>query len=145
MPSNNNYSVLPDPKTVAASGIGPSFQDQLILGFSRTLDDSCVYCARATYRLLRSGVDDDCDIDAVLAKSDALSYNVIKASNPVSCWLIDPDKANTFTLVEKHTNGPQRNDHTRQLKLYGYDQITPQWLLSANLAMVTGCAPWQSL
>lgn len=59
--------------------------------------------------------------------------------------MIDPDKANTFTLVEKHTNGPQRNDHTRQLKLYGYDQITPQWLLSANLAMVTGCAPWQSL
>ncbi|WP_234408268.1 hypothetical protein [Xanthomonas fragariae] len=48
MSSNNDYSVLPVPKTVAASGIKPSFQDQLILGFPRTLGDSCIYGARAT-------------------------------------------------------------------------------------------------
>ncbi len=45
-------------------------------------------------------MDDYCDIDAVLAKSAALDDNVTKASNPVSCWLINPGKANTFTLVE---------------------------------------------
>ncbi|WP_234408267.1 hypothetical protein [Xanthomonas fragariae] len=28
--------------------------------------------------------------------------------------------------------------------MYGYDQITPQWLLSANLAMITG-APFSPL
>ncbi|OOW78042.1 Oar protein [Xanthomonas axonopodis pv. clitoriae] len=221
--SNNNYGVLPDPKTVATSGIKPSFQDEFILGFSKTLGESWVYGAKATYRLLRSGVDDYCDIDAVLAKSDALGYNVTKQSNPVSCWLINPGKANTFTLVDTggnyvsvplnnaelgmpafkrnyyalnlslehpfdsrwyakvdytfsrsygttegqllsnigqtavatsqawdyaqlmdHTNGPQSNDHTHQLKVYGYYQLSPQWLVSANLAVVTG-APFSPL
>ena len=71
MSANNYYGVLPDPKTVATSGIEPSYQDEFILGFSRALGQNWVYGAKATYRVLRSGVDDYCDIGAVLARPTA--------------------------------------------------------------------------
>ncbi|MEE7546706.1 TonB-dependent receptor, partial [Xanthomonas sp. Kuri4-1] len=102
--SNNYYGVLPDPKTVATQGIEPSYQDEFILGFTKVWGDNWVYGAKATYRILRSGVDDYCDIERVLAKSSSLGYDVTKDSNPVSCWLINPGRANTFTLVDTAGN-----------------------------------------
>jgi len=35
-------------------------------------------------------------------------------------------------------NGPLPNDRTHQFKAYGYFQLNPQWLLSANLAVASG-------
>lgn len=102
--ANNYYGILPDPRTVATRGIEPSYQDEFILGFTRALGNDWVYGAKATYRVLRSGVDDYCDIDAVLAKAGALGYDVTDDSNPVSCWLINPGRANTFTLVDTAGN-----------------------------------------
>ncbi|WDS38032.1 TonB-dependent receptor [Pseudoxanthomonas sp.] len=221
--ANNNYGNLPDPKTVATQGIEPSYQDEFILGFSKTLGGNWVYGAKATYRVLRSGVDDYCDSDTVFAKAAALGYTVTLDSNPVSCWLINPGKSNTFTLVDtsgnyvsvplsneefgfpefkrnyygvnlslehpfdgrwygavnytwsrsygttegqlrsgigqtaasttvdwdfaslmENTNGPQSNDHTHQFKFYGYYQINPQWLVSANLSVQSG-SPFSAL
>jgi len=221
--ANNNYGLLPDAKTVATSGIEPSYQDEFILGFSKALGQDWVYGAKATYRVLRSGVDDYCDIDAVLGKASSLGYNVTKDSNPVSCWLINPGRGNTFNLVDtggnyvtvplsnaemgfpqfkrnyyavnlslehpfdgrwyargdytwsrsygttegqllsgigqtavsttqawdyaqlmEHTNGPQSNDHTHQFKLHGYYQLTPEWLVSANLKVLSG-SPFSAL
>lgn len=215
--SNNNYGILPDPKTVATQGIKPSYQDEFMLGFSKALGANWVYGAKATYRILRSGVDDYCDSDAVFAKAATLGHQVTAGSNPVSCWLINPGRANTFTLVDtsgnyvsvplnnaefgfpefkrnyyavnlllehpfdgrwyanasytwsrsygtsegqlrsgigqtaasttvdwdfaqlmENTNGPQSNDHTHQVKLYGYYQVNPQWLVSANLSVQSG-------
>jgi hypothetical protein len=40
--------------------------------------------------------------------------------------------------VMVNTNGPQSNDHTHQFKLYGYYQLTPEWLVSANTSAVSG-------
>ncbi|MDR6673830.1 TonB-dependent receptor [Xanthomonas sp. 1678] len=221
--SNNNYGILPDPKTVATQGIKPSFQDEFILGFTKAWGDSWVYGAKATYRVLRSGVDDYCDSDTVFAAAAAQGHAVTLASNPVSCWLINPGKSNTFTLVDtsgnyvsvplsnaelgfpkfkrnyyglnlslehpfdqrwygrvdytwsrsygttegqllsgigqtavsttqawdyaqlmEHTNGPQSNDHTHQFKFYGYYQFTPEWLVSANLKLMSG-TPFSAL
>lgn len=221
--SNNNYGLLPDPKTVATSGIEPSYQDEFIIGFNKAWGQDWVYGAKATYRVLRSGVDDYCDIDAVLSKAGELGYDVTRDSNPVSCWLINPGRANTFNLVDtagnyvsvplsnaemgfprfkrnyyavnlslehpfdgrwyaradynwsrsygttegqllsgigqtavsttqawdyaqlmEHTNGPQSNDATHQFKLHGYYQITPQWLVSANLSVISG-TPFSAL
>lgn len=102
--TNNNYGNLPDPKTVTAKGLKPSYQDEAIVGFTRAWNQDWVYGAKATYRILRSGVDDYCDIDAVFAKATALGYDVTSASNPVSCWLINPGKSNTFTLIDTSGN-----------------------------------------
>lgn len=35
-------------------------------------------------------------------------------------------------------NGPQSNDRTHQFKIFGYYQITPEWGVSGNLAVVSG-------
>ncbi|WP_045764585.1 TonB-dependent receptor [Xanthomonas albilineans] len=215
--SNNYYGILPDPKTVATQGIAPSYQDEFILGFNKAWGEAWVYGAKATYRVLRSGVDDYCDSATVFAAAAAQGHTVTLDSNPVSCWLINPGKSDTFTLVDtsgnhvsvplskaqfgfpefkrnyyalnlslehpfdqrwygridytwsrsygtsegqllsnigqtaastteawdfaplmEHSNGPQSNDHTHQFKFYSYYQLTPEWLLSTNLKLLSG-------
>ncbi|SFR93689.1 TonB-dependent Receptor Plug Domain [Dyella sp. OK004] len=222
--ANNAFGVLPDPKTVSAQNLKSEYQDEFILGFTKTAGPNWVYGAKLTQRILRNAIDDYCDIDLVLAKSKALGYDVTTDSNPVSCWLFNPGKANTFTLVDtsghyvnvplnnkefgfeqlkrryyslesflehpfdgrwygkltyvfsrsygntegqlrsdlyresrgtgqtavsttqdwdnsyimEYTNGVQNNDHKHQIKLFGYYQITPEWLASANLSLISG-------
>ncbi len=219
----NYFGHLPDPKTVATEGIKPSFQDELILGFTSALNPQWVVGVKGTYRTLRAGIDDYCDSATVFAKAQSMGFDVTQESNPVSCWLFNPGRANTFTLVDtsghyvsvpmsreemrmpkysrkyqalnialehpfhngwygkvdytysksygttegqvvtgiqqdsvsttidwdfaelmEHTYGPQSNDHRHQLKLFGYYQATPEWMVSGNLSFVSG-APRVSL
>jgi hypothetical protein len=222
--ANNTFGQLPDPSTVTTKGLKSEYQDEFILGFTKTLGSKWVYGAKATQRILRNAIDDYCDIDLVLAKAQSIGYDVTTSSNPVSCWLFNPGKANTFNLVDTsgnhvsvpltnqefgfdrlkrryyalesflehpfdgtwyaratyvfsrsygntegqlrsdlyresrgtgqtavsttqdwdnsyimvNTNGPQNNDHKHQLKIFGYYQITPEWLVSGNLSMISG-------
>jgi hypothetical protein len=222
--ANNAYGVLPDPKTVSARGMKAEYQDEFILGFTKTAGPAWVYGAKLTQRILRNAIDDYCDFDKVAAKAAALGYDVTLDSNPVSCWLFNPGRANAFTVVDTagayhtvtlsnadfgfqrlkrryyaleaflehpfdgrwygridytfsrsygntegqlrsdlysqardsgqtatstsedwdnapimvNTNGVQNNDHKHQLKLYGYYQLTPEWLVSANLSLISG-------
>ncbi|BDU19139.1 Oar protein [Dyella sp. GSA-30] len=211
---NNTYGVLPDPKTVTAQNLKPEYQDEFILGFTKSIDSQWVYGAKLTQRVLRSGIDDYCDVPTIENKAAALGYNV-KATN--SCYLINPGRANTFTVVDNtgayrnvtlsnvemgfptlkrkyygleaflehpfdgtwygkidyvfsrsygdtegqlrsdiqqtaastsidwdfpalmsSSNGAQSNDHTHQIKLFGYYQITPEWQVSGNIQLVSG-------
>ncbi|MEJ0087240.1 MAG: TonB-dependent receptor [Pseudomonadota bacterium] len=43
-----------------------------------------------------------------------------------------------YASLMANANGPQNNDHTHQLKLYGYYEINPQWLVSANFSAISG-------
>src|SRR6202012_1099904 len=94
---NNSYGVLPDPKTVTAQNLKPEYQDEFILGFTRSIDNQWVYGAKLTQRVLRSGIDDYCDVRTIENKAAARGYDV-KATN--SCYLINPGRANTFTVVD---------------------------------------------
>jgi outer membrane receptor protein involved in Fe transport len=219
----NQFGNFPDARTVAAVGIDPSYQDEFILGFSKTLGEHWMWGAKATYRTLQRAIDDFCDVGFVFDKAAALGYDVTFESNPVSCWLFNPGRANTFTMLDtggnyvsvpitaeefgfpeakrdyyalnlalerrfvdgwfgkldytfsrsygttegqvlstiqqggaavtidwdnryvmEHTNGPQNNDHTHQLKLYGSYELNPQLLVSANLSVISG-APKMAL
>jgi len=212
--SNNYYGVLPDARTVTASNLKSEYQDEFILGFTKTAGADWVYGAKLTQRILRSAIDDYCDTDRILAKATSLGYDVTSTN---SCYLFNPGRANTFNLIDsagqtvsvplsnselgfqglkrryysletflehpfdghwygkvdyvfsrsygntegqlrsdlqqtaastsedwdnsyimENTNGPTNNDHTHQLKLYGYYQFTPEWLVSANLSVVSG-------
>jgi outer membrane receptor for ferrienterochelin and colicin len=212
--SNNTYGVLPDPKTVTAQNIKPEYQDEFILGFSKTLGTNWVYGAKLTQRILRNGIDDYCDVPTIENKAAQLGYTV-SATN--SCYLINPGRANTFTVIDDtgayrsvsltkddmgfpplkrkyyaletflehpfdghwygkvdyvfsrsygdtegqlrsdiqqtaastsidwdfpslmvNSNGAQSNDHTHQLKAFGYYQINPEWQVSGNLSLVSG-------
>jgi outer membrane receptor for ferrienterochelin and colicin len=212
--ANNTYGVLPDPKTVTAQNLKPEFQDEFILGFVKSIGNQWVYGAKLTQRVLRSGIDDYCDVPAIESKAASLGYDV-SATN--SCYLINPGRANTFTVLDtggayrsvtlsndetgfptlkrkyygletflehpfdgtwygkidyvfsrsygdtegqlrsdiqqtaastsidwdfpalmSSSNGAQSNDHTHQIKLFGYYQITPQWQVSGNVRLVSG-------
>lgn len=211
---NNTYGILPDPKTVTAQNIRPEYQDEFILGFTKTLGTQWVYGAKLTQRILRNGIDDYCDVPTIENKAAQLGYTV-SATN--SCYLINPGRANTFTVIDdtgayrsvsltnaemgfpplkrkyyaletflehpfdghwygkidyvfsrsygdtegqlrsdirqtaastsidwdfpsvmSNSNGAQSNDHTHQIKLFGYYQFNPEWLVSGNLSLVSG-------
>ncbi|NII09586.1 TonB-dependent receptor [Oleiagrimonas sp. C23AA] len=212
--ANNSYGQQPDPRTVTAKGLKSEFQDEFILGFTKTAGPNWVYGAKVTRRILRNAIDDYCAIDRVTNKAEAEGYTV-GSSN--SCYLINPGRANTFTLLDENgnpfdvhlsnselglpqlkrkyysletflehpfdgtwygkvtyvfsrsygdtegqmrsdllqggasasedwdnpeimenTNGPQNNDHTHELKILGYYQFTPEWLVSANVRIQSG-------
>jgi outer membrane receptor for ferrienterochelin and colicin len=212
--ANNSFGIPPDPNTVTARGIKAEYQDEFIVGFTKTAGAHWLYGAKLTQRILRTAIDDFCDVSLVTDKAAALGH-AVGSSN--SCYLINPGKANTFNLTDTagnpfsvtlsnaelgfpqlkrryyaldtflehpfdghwygrvdytfsrsygntegqlrsdllqggasasedwdnaaimvNTNGPQNNDHTHQLKLYGYYQFTPEWLVSANLRIQSG-------
>ena len=214
--ANNYYGVLPDPRTVTAQHLKSEYQDEFILGFTKTFRSDWVYGAKLTQRTLRSAIDDYCDVDRIVAKATALGYDV-SSSTTNSCYLFNPGRANTFTLVDangdhvgiplsnselgfeglkrhyyaleaflehpfdgtwygkldyvfshsygntegqlrsnlqqtaastsedwdyaqimEYSNGPQANDHKHQIKLFGYWQIAPEWLVSGNLSLISG-------
>lgn len=43
-----------------------------------------------------------------------------------------------FPQLMYYAGGPQGEDHTHQIKAYGYYQLTPEWQVSANLTLVSG-------
>jgi hypothetical protein len=212
--ANNNFGILPDPKTVTAKDLKSMYQDEYILGFTKTLGQDWVYGAKATRRVLRSAIDDFCDVDLITAKAQSLGYDV---SSLNSCYLINAGRANTFVVVDSagqhhdvklsreeigfppmkrryyeldlflehpfdgkwygkldyvfsrsygntegwtqsnvlsdgpgesadwdnapimvYSNGDQGNDHRHQIKLWGYYQINPEWLVSGNLSVISG-------
>jgi hypothetical protein len=199
---------------VTAKNLKSEYQDEFILGFTKTLGHDWVYGAKLTQRILRSAIDDYCDTDRIIAKAASLGYDVATTN---SCYLFNPGRASTFNLIDtsgqlvsvpmtnaefgfprlerryyalesflehpfdgrwygkvdyvfsrsygdtegqlrsdvqataastspdwdnsylmENNNGPTNNDHTHQLKLYGYYQLTPEWLVSANLSFVSG-------
>ncbi|MBT2118506.1 carboxypeptidase regulatory-like domain-containing protein [Dyella sp. LX-66] len=43
-----------------------------------------------------------------------------------------------YTQVMDYANGALSNDRTHQLKAYGYYQVAPEWLVSGNVAILSG-------
>jgi len=43
-----------------------------------------------------------------------------------------------FAPLMVYAGGPQGNDHTHQLKAFGYYQLTPEWQVSGNLSLISG-------
>ena len=95
--ANNNFGILPDPKTVTAKDLKSMYQDEYILGFTKMFGSSWLYGAKATRRVLRSTIDDFCDVDVITEKAQALGYSV---SSVNSCYLINAGRANTFVVVD---------------------------------------------
>ena len=212
--ANNSFGQQPNPKTVTANGIKAEYQDEFILGFTKTAGTDWIYGAKLTQRILRTAIDDFCDVDRVTAQAMAEGHTV---SSTNSCYLINPGQANTFNLIDtdgnlfsttlsndalgfpklkrryyalntflehtfngkwygrvdytfsrsygntegqlrsdllqsgasasedwdnavimENTNGSQNNDHTHELKFYGYYQFSAEWLASANVRIQSG-------
>ena len=109
--ADNEYGVTPDPKTFTATDLRSEFQDELILGFDKTLGSSWTTGAKFTLRKLQSAIDDVCDMDKLAAKIDSMGLNSADYNTGTpGCRLFNPGHSNTFAVA--------RNDGT------GYTNVT---------------------
>jgi len=103
--ANGEYGVAPDAKTVTANNLKSQYQDEAILGFSKTFGPSWVYGAKVTVRKLQSAIDDVCDFNAVATKATAMGIDPDKVEFPHSCLIFNPGKTNTFLLKNVDGSG----------------------------------------
>lgn len=96
--TNNEYFQVKHPNTVAATNLKPTYQDEITLGFERALSRDMTFGARATYRTLRSTIDDMCDdrpFKAWLARNPGV--NTSKWTG-FGCAAFNPGEDNTFLV-----------------------------------------------
>ncbi|MFC6519583.1 TonB-dependent receptor domain-containing protein [Undibacterium arcticum] len=94
---DNEFGQAKDARTVAALDMSPNMQDELTLGFEKSFSPSLNFGAKATYRVLKSAIDDFCDqrpFDAWAVR------NNVDASNwgGFNCASFNPGKDNDFLV-----------------------------------------------
>ena len=92
--SNNEYGQAKDVRTVAAVGLKPTFQDELTLGFEKALTKEWNTGVKATYRNLRSTIDDFCDQSVF--DTYAAAHGIAHVGSYFSCASFNPGRDNTF-------------------------------------------------
>ena len=112
--SNNEYGVAPDPYSVAPTDLKSQYQDELILGFEKTLGESWNTGAKVTYRRLQAAIDDVCDPDRMADKLSAAGVDPDSVTIP-GCLIFNPGKTNTFMLANADGSG------YTQLQMSGHD------------------------
>ncbi|WP_333679163.1 TonB-dependent receptor [Dyella sp.] len=104
--ADNEYGVTPDPKTFTATNLRSEYQDELILGFDKTLGSAWTTGAKFTLRRLESAIDDVCDTDKIATK--LTSMGLVAAdyiTDQPGCRLINPGKSNDFLVARTDGTG----------------------------------------
>jgi len=101
--SNNEYNQSKDVKTLSATNLKPTYQDEITLGFEKMMSPSLNIGGKVTYRKLGATIDDFCDVRPVEAWA---ARNNVDISNygGFGCGNFNPGEANTF-LVDFAGNG----------------------------------------
>lgn len=86
-----------DANTYAASGLKPSYQDELRLGFDKALSSNLVAGFMMTYRKLGATLDDYCGT-AFDNYADANKIDRTNYAGEGGCFLINPGRNNTFLV-----------------------------------------------
>ncbi len=105
--SNNEYGQAPDPYSVAPTDLKSQYQDELILGFEKTIGASWNSGAKVTYRRLQAGIDDVCDPDRMADKLTTMGVDPASVTIP-GCLIFNPGKTNTFMLANVDGSGYTR-------------------------------------
>ena len=101
---NNEFGQAKDPRTVAAKNLDSHFQDAYTFGAERSMGGYNLG-AKATYRTLRSAIDDYCDSGPIRAQAIANGIDAAVANDwQFSCALFNPGVGNTF-MVDVDGNG----------------------------------------
>jgi outer membrane receptor for ferrienterochelin and colicin len=117
--TNNEYGTAPDPKTVAATNLKSQYQDEVQLGFDKSLGDNWVTGAKATYRQLQTAIDDVCDTDALAAKVASMGVDPDTLAIR-GCYIFNPGETNTFRL--DHADGSGFTDVTMRNSDWGFTE-----------------------
>ena len=94
--ANNEFGQPKDPRQVAAQNLRSHYQDEMTLGFEKAWSPSLSFGTKATYRLLRSTIDDTCDGRPFLAY--AAAHNIDSSNYGFQCALFNPGFANKFLV-----------------------------------------------
>ncbi|MBB3228020.1 outer membrane receptor protein involved in Fe transport [Luteibacter sp. Sphag1AF] len=126
--SNGEYGQANDAKSVAATDLKSQYQDEVILGFDKTLGSSWVTGAKFTLRKLQAAIDDVCDTDKIIDKLDAQGVNTDNLVVP-GCVIFNPGKTNTFSLE----NGASRQSVTMSTSDWGFKQGAKRKYYALNM------------
>jgi len=108
--ANGEYGNDPDPRNTAPTDLKSMYQDELILGFDKTLGSKWAYGAKATYRTLQASIDDICDPYKFAEKAVEMGLDPDTVGLPgynvePYCVLFNPEKTNTYNLARLDANG----------------------------------------
>jgi outer membrane receptor protein involved in Fe transport len=92
----NEWGRPKDPRQVASSNLGATYQDELALGFEAALTPEYTVGSKITYRTLRNTIEDWCDARPLRAWGKR--NNVDTSQYDMPCLLINPGRDNTLTL-----------------------------------------------
>ena len=113
--ANNERGQSPNPRVVASSNLKPQYQDELILGFDKTLGPDWAYGAKLTYRTLGTVIDDECDPGVVGDKVAAMGLDPDNyAWDDPGCHIFNPNQTNDFVVLAKDGSQPITVSVTQQ-------------------------------
>ncbi|KQV46675.1 MULTISPECIES: TonB-dependent receptor [unclassified Duganella] len=92
----NEWGNAKDPRQVASSNLGATYQDEIALGFEAALTPEYTVGSKVTYRTLRNTIEDWCDSRPLRAWGKRNNVDTSKYDMP--CLLINPGRDNTLTL-----------------------------------------------
>jgi hypothetical protein len=96
--SNNEYGQAKDPRTITATNLKPTYQDEVTLGFEKAFSPSLNFGVKGTYRKLRSTADDYCDqtpFDNWAARNNVSTANW---GFGLGCVIVNPGEDQTFLV-----------------------------------------------
>ena len=96
--ANNEYNFPKDAKVLAAIDLKPNYQDEMTLGFEKAYSQNINYGVKATYRVLRSTLDDYCDAGIITRWKAANPQIDTSKMRPRGCTFINPGEDNAFWL-----------------------------------------------
>ena len=123
--ANNEFGQAPDPHIVAKKGISSHYQDEYILGFDKQLAQDWNFGAKATYRNLRSAIDDFCDPRPFANWAVRNGYDPSNTDN-FSCALFNPGQGGEF-FYDVDGNGTLE-DIKLNAKDMGYPKLKRKYL-----------------
>jgi len=104
---DGEFGAPKDPKQVTAANLKPEYLDEYILGFDKQLNEKWVYGAKATWRNLKSAIDDECSPGQIAAKMTAMGLNTADYSDSLYgasyCRLINPGQTNDLRVLNSVT------------------------------------------
>lgn len=103
--ANGEYGQTPDAKTIAPVDLRSEYQDEAILGFSKSIGPHWISGVKITLRKLQSAIDDVCDSDAIAAKVEASDIDPDSVKLARGCVLFNPGQSNTLLLANADDKG----------------------------------------
>ncbi len=116
--TNNEYGQAPDPRSVAPTDLRSQYQDELILGFEKTLGTTWNSGAKLTFRRLQSAIDDTCDSGRFADRLAGMGLDPDAYELP-GCVIFNPGQTNTFQV--RHRDGSGYTPVSMSTSDWGYD------------------------